>query len=45
MQKKTVMDEDIDGKWVLVRADFNVPLDRNKMIEDDYRIPGQSSDN
>lgn len=38
MQKKTVRDEDVGGKRVLVRADFNVPLDLNGNIEDDTRI-------
>jgi phosphoglycerate kinase len=38
MQKKTVKDEDVYEKRVLVRADFNVPMDRNGKIEDDTRI-------
>jgi phosphoglycerate kinase len=38
MQKKTVRDEDVGGKRVLVRADFNVPMDQNGEIEDDTRI-------
>lgn len=38
MQKKTVMDVDVDGKRVLVRTDFNVPMDRNKKIKDDTRL-------
>jgi phosphoglycerate kinase len=40
MQKKTVRDEDVGGKRVLVRADFNVPIDQNGTIEDDARIRG-----
>ncbi len=38
MQKKTVRDEDVAGKRVLERVDFNVPMDRNGKIEDDTRI-------
>ncbi len=37
-QKKTVRDIDVTGKRVLVRADLNVPLDKNGAIEDDTRI-------
>ena len=33
MQKKTVRDEEVGGKRVLVRVDFNVPMDRNGKIE------------
>jgi len=36
--KKTLTDMDISGKRVLMRADFNVPLDENGMITDDSRI-------
>lgn len=36
--KKTVRDIDMSGKTVLLRADFNVPLDENGVIIDDYRI-------
>ncbi|WP_332450005.1 phosphoglycerate kinase [Methanoculleus sp.] len=37
-QKKTVRDIDVRGKRVLVRADFNVPLDEDGTIADDTRI-------
>ncbi|MGH7142337.1 MAG: phosphoglycerate kinase [Candidatus Saccharimonadales bacterium] len=37
MTKKTIKDVDIDSKTVLLRADYNVPLDGDK-IADDYRI-------
>ena len=40
MNKKTVRDIDIKGKKVLVRCDFNVPLDENKNITDNRRIVG-----
>ncbi|MGI6175425.1 MAG: phosphoglycerate kinase [Christensenellales bacterium] len=36
--KKTVKDIDLKGKKVLMRADFNVPLDGEGMITDDIRI-------
>lgn len=35
--KKTVLDVPLDGQRVLVRADYNVPLNGNK-IADDYRM-------
>ena len=38
MDKKTVKDIDVAGKRVLVRADFNVPLDDDGHITDDTRI-------
>ncbi len=38
MNKKTVKDINVNGKKVLVRVDFNVPLDENKNITDETRI-------
>ncbi|MDD4295077.1 MAG: phosphoglycerate kinase [Candidatus Omnitrophica bacterium] len=38
MDKKTIKDIDIRGKRVLIRVDFNVPLDENQKITDDKRI-------
>ena len=38
MNKKTVKDVDVKGKKVLVRCDFNVPLDENGKITDATRI-------
>lgn len=38
MSKKTVKDIDIKGKKVLVRCDFNVPYDENRVITDNRRI-------
>lgn len=40
MSKKTVRDIDVRGKKVLVRCDFNVPMDENKNITDNRRIVG-----
>ena len=34
MNKKTVKDIDVAGKKVLLRCDFNVPLDENLNITD-----------
>lgn len=38
MNKKTVKDIDVKGKKVLVRCDFNVPYDENRVITDNRRI-------
>lgn len=38
--KKSVRDIDVTGKRVLVRCDFNVPLDENLNITDETRING-----
>ena len=38
MNKKTIEDIDVSGKKVLVRVDFNVPLDENGRITDETRI-------
>lgn len=38
MAKKTIADVDVQGKAVLMRCDFNVPLDDNLKITDDRRI-------
>ncbi|MGI6570992.1 MAG: phosphoglycerate kinase [Caldicoprobacterales bacterium] len=38
MNKKTLEDLQLSGKKVLVRVDFNVPLDKERNITDDTRI-------
>ena len=38
MAKKTVADINVQGKKVLMRCDFNVPLDENGNITNDGRI-------
>ena len=38
MVKKTVSDVEVVGRRVLIRADFNVPLDERRNITDDRRI-------
>lgn len=40
MNKKTVRDINVEGKKVLVRCDFNVPIDENGKITDNRRIVG-----
>ncbi|AQQ08758.1 Bifunctional PGK/TIM [Sedimentisphaera cyanobacteriorum] len=38
MAKKTIADINVEGKKVLIRCDFNVPLNDKKEITDDARI-------
>ena len=38
MNKKTIRDVDIRGKRILMRVDFNVPLNKDLKITDDTRI-------
>ena len=38
MAKMTVKDVDVAGKRVIVRVDFNVPLDDSQQITSDQRI-------
>jgi len=38
MAKKTIADVDVTGKTVLMRVDFNVPLDDEQQITDDRRV-------
>ncbi len=40
MNKKTIEDIAVEGKRVLVRCDFNVPLDADRNITDETRIDG-----
>ncbi len=40
LNKKSVEDIQVKGKRVLVRCDFNVPLDENRNITDETRIDG-----
>ncbi len=40
MNKKNIEDIDVKGKRVLVRCDFNIPLDEKNNITDDIRIRG-----
>lgn len=36
--KQTIRDVDLDGKRILLRADYNVPINGEGKIADDYRI-------
>ena len=38
MNKKTIRDIDLENKKVIIRCDFNVPMDENKNITDNARI-------
>ena len=38
MAKKSIADVDVAGKRVLMRVDFNVPLDENRNVTDDRRV-------
>lgn len=38
MAKKTIQDVDVQNKKVLMRVDFNVPLDEHQNITDDTRV-------
>ena len=38
MNKKSIKDIDVKGKRVLMRVDFNVPLDKQQNVTDDNRI-------
>lgn len=40
LKKKTLKDLNVKGKKVLVRVDFNVPMDKEGRITDDRRIKG-----
>jgi phosphoglycerate kinase len=40
MNKKSIEDIEVNGKKVLVRCDFNVPMDKNKNITDLNRLNG-----
>ena len=38
MAKRNIADVDVANKTVLMRVDFNVPLDENQKVTDDLRI-------
>ena len=38
MPKRSIADVDVNGRTVLMRVDFNVPLDDRQQITDDLRI-------
>jgi 3-phosphoglycerate kinase len=38
MNKKSIKDIDVKGKRILMRVDFNVPLDKQQNVTDDNRI-------
>lgn len=38
MAKKTIQDVPVSGKTVLMRVDFNVPLDEQRRVTDDRRV-------
>src|SRR5690606_24580197 len=38
MAKKSIADVNVTGKRVLMRVDFNVPLDENCRVTDDRRV-------
>ena len=44
MNKKTIKDIDLKNKKVLVRCDFNVPMDENKNITEKTAITPHPND-
>ena len=44
MNKKTIRDVDLSGKRVLVRVDFNVPLDGTTITDDTRQLLGELPD-